>query len=181
MDNLKTLLEIFWSFLQVSLTSLGGGGAILLESQRQAVTLHHWVTPSEFNEAVTLGQLMPGSSGGLGVVVIGYQAGGWLGGIIAAIGLYLPAAILTGLVTHLSQRWQHSSWMGALQQAIVPISLGLLVVMAGLFSKTAIRHWQEGGLVLIVALAYWRWHLNPILIILATAWIGFWLPFAASP
>ena len=54
------LLELFLSFLQVGLFSFGGGYAALPLIQNQVVTLHPWLSLSEFTDLVTISQMTPG-------------------------------------------------------------------------------------------------------------------------
>ena len=53
-------LQLFLSFLQIGLFSFGGGYAALPLIQNQIVSLHHWLSPDEFNHLITISQMTPG-------------------------------------------------------------------------------------------------------------------------
>ena len=53
-------LQLFLSFLQIGLFSFGGGYAAMPLIQGQVVTLHGWLTMSEFTDLITISQMTPG-------------------------------------------------------------------------------------------------------------------------
>ena len=53
-------LQLFWSFFQIGLFSIGGGYAAMPLIQNQVVDLHHWLTLSEFSDLITISQMTPG-------------------------------------------------------------------------------------------------------------------------
>ncbi len=54
-------LQLFFSFLQIGLFSFGGGYAAMPLIQGQVVTLHGWLTISEFTDLITISsQMTPG-------------------------------------------------------------------------------------------------------------------------
>ena len=57
---MMTLLELFWSVLQVGLFSIGGGYAAMPLIQAQVVEQHPWLTMSEFTDLITIAEMTPG-------------------------------------------------------------------------------------------------------------------------
>ena len=47
-------LQLFWSFFQIGLFSIGGGYAALPLIQTQVVQVHSWITMNEFNDLITI-------------------------------------------------------------------------------------------------------------------------------
>ena len=45
---MTVLLQLFWSFFQIGLFSIGGGYAAMPLIQHQVVDLHGWLTMQEF-------------------------------------------------------------------------------------------------------------------------------------
>ncbi len=54
------LLELFWSFFQVGLFSIGGGMAAMPLIQNQVVDIHGWLTLTEFTDLITIAEMTPG-------------------------------------------------------------------------------------------------------------------------
>ena len=53
-------LQLFLSFLQIGALAFGGGYAAMPLIQEQIVTLHGWLTMSEFADLVTIAEMTPG-------------------------------------------------------------------------------------------------------------------------
>ena len=53
-------LELFWSFFQIGLFSIGGGYAAMPLIQHQVVELHPWLTLEQFSDIITISQMTPG-------------------------------------------------------------------------------------------------------------------------
>ena len=54
------LVSLFISFVIIGAFSFGGGYAALPLIQNQIVSLHHWLSPDEFNHLITISQMTPG-------------------------------------------------------------------------------------------------------------------------
>ncbi|MBQ1264416.1 MAG: chromate transporter, partial [Oscillospiraceae bacterium] len=54
------LIQLFLSFLQVGLFSIGGGYAALPLIQNEVVELHSWLDMNAFTDLVTISQMTPG-------------------------------------------------------------------------------------------------------------------------
>ena len=55
-----TLFQLFVSFLQVGLFSIGGGYAAMPLIQSQVVERYAWLTMGEFADLVTIAEMTPG-------------------------------------------------------------------------------------------------------------------------
>ncbi len=53
-------LELFFSFFQIGLFSIGGGYAAMPLIQKQVVDLNHWLSMGEFVDIITISQMTPG-------------------------------------------------------------------------------------------------------------------------
>lgn len=53
-------LQLFWSFFQIGLFSIGGGYAAMPLIQNQVVSIHSWLTMAEFADIVTIAEMTPG-------------------------------------------------------------------------------------------------------------------------
>jgi chromate transporter len=91
------LLSLAWVALKVGALSYGGGFVIVPLMQADAVSHYHWMTSSQFLNAVALGQVTPGPVVQT-VAVVGYAASGIGGGLLAAAVAFSPsfAFILLG-------------------------------------------------------------------------------------
>ncbi|HEU4976722.1 MAG TPA: chromate efflux transporter [Baekduia sp.] len=79
-----------WTAFKVGALSYGGGFVIIPLMQGDAVGVHHWLTDSEFLNAVALGQVTPGPVVAT-VAAVGYGAHGLAGGVLAAVVAFTPS------------------------------------------------------------------------------------------
>ncbi len=91
------LAALVWVALKVGALSYGGGFVIIPLMQHDAVDRYHWMTDSQFLDAVALGQITPGPVVQT-VAVVGYAAAGVGGGLLAAAVAFAPsfAFVLVG-------------------------------------------------------------------------------------
>lgn len=83
---------VAWVAFKVGALSYGGGFVIVPLMQHDAVTTYHWMTGSQFLDAVALGQVTPGPVV-LTVAVVGYAAAGIAGGLVAVAVAFTPSFI----------------------------------------------------------------------------------------
>ena len=91
------LLSVAWVAFKVGALSYGGGFVIIPLMQSDAVSHYHWMTGTQFLNAVAFGQITPGPVVQT-VAVVGYAAAGLVGGILASVVAFSPsfAFILLG-------------------------------------------------------------------------------------
>lgn len=87
-------LQLFFSFLQIGLFSFGGGYAAMPLIQGQVVTLHGWLTISEFTDLITISQMTPGPIAVNSATFVGMKIAGIPGAMVATAGCILPSCIL---------------------------------------------------------------------------------------
>ncbi len=84
------LIALSWTALKVGALSYGGGFVIIPLMQSDAVQRYHWMSGSQFLDAVVLGQITPGPVVHT-VAVVGYAAAGLGGALLAAAIAFLPS------------------------------------------------------------------------------------------
>src|SRR5262252_7133610 len=84
------LLSVAWVAFKVGALSYGGGFVIIPLMQADAVHHYHWMTDTQFLDAVALGQVTPGPVVQT-VAVVGYAAAGVAGGLLAALVAFSPS------------------------------------------------------------------------------------------
>ncbi len=82
-------LQLFFSFLQVGLFSIGGGYAAIPLIQSQAVDKYGWLSLSEFTNLVTVAEMTPGPIGVNAATFTGIQIAG-VGGAVVDARVHFP-------------------------------------------------------------------------------------------
>lgn len=178
------LWHIFVLFTRVALFSWGGGPASLALMQRE-VTAAGWVTPSEFADAVALGNALPGPIAPQVSAYVGYRLAGTAGAIVAAAGTVLPTTVLMLVMVVAFFGIKENRNVAAMITAVRPVVIGLLLwtaydmarsvfgVTRGGWGQVLTGHW-DGVLIAAVAFAVLTFtRINPVWVILAAAALGF--------
>lgn len=87
-------LELFWSFFQIGLFSIGGGYAAMPLIQNQVVDIHPWMTMSQFADIMAIAEMTPGPIAINSATFVGIQVAGIPGAIIATVGCILPSCVI---------------------------------------------------------------------------------------
>jgi len=167
-----TLLEIALYFMVLSLFSVGGLPSVMPEMQRYVTEVKSWMTPAEFMQAFAVGQAAPGPNM-LIVTLIGWHMAGLTGALVALGAMCGPAAVLAWYVSGLWDRFKDSPWRSAIQRAIAPIVVGMIlaggVVLATPGNTPDWRLWLIAGATAVGILAT-KW--NPLWFLAAGGALG---------
>jgi chromate transporter len=85
----ETLVALGWFFLKAGAFIFGSGLAIVPFLREGVVEQHHWLTESQFLDAVAMGLITPGPVV-ISATFIGYLVGGLAGAFVATIAIFLP-------------------------------------------------------------------------------------------
>lgn len=87
-------LELFWSFFQIGLFSIGGGYAAIPLIQNQVVDVRPWLTMTQFADIMTIAEMTPGPIAINAATFVGIQVARLPGAIIATIGCIVPSCVI---------------------------------------------------------------------------------------
>jgi chromate transporter len=165
------LIALALIFAQLSLLAFGGGNTVIPEMQRQVVDVHHWMTAQDFSALYALAQAAPGPN--LMVVpLIGWHVAGWPGLVVTSLAKFGPSSVVAGLVLQVWQRFKDRPWRRIVQEALVPITVGLVASSAALIALAADRNWSlvavTAGCAGVAAVS----RIHPLWILAAGALVG---------
>ncbi len=125
---IATLAHIFLLFAGLSLLAFGGGNAIIPQ-MLAAIVSHGWMTGQEFLDIFAISRATPGP-GTLFVILVGFQAAGMAGAVVAFIGMFAPPGILIHVMARFWHGARGSAWYGLVEAAWGPIGIGLTFASA---------------------------------------------------
>ena len=153
-------IQLFFSFLQVGLFSFGGGYAAMPLIQGQVVTMHQWLSMSEFTDLITISQMTPGPIAVNSATFVGIKVAGLPGAIAATAGCILPSCILVTVIAKLYLKYRNMELLrgvlGSLRPAVVA-----MIASAGI-SILITAFWGNRDL---IALAGTKWSLVVIFVV----------------
>lgn len=168
-DDVLTGLALV--FIPFSLTSIGGGAAIIAGIQTETVNVHGWLTEAEFVHLFGVSRAAPGP-GTMLATVIGWKVSGWLGALVASLALFLPSSLLCYATFRFANNHREKKWHRIMREGLVPVGTGLIA--AGTISLFRIA---DGGMfsVAVACLSctlLYRFPTFPVLLVLALGGLG---------
>lgn len=124
-------LELFLSFLQVGLFSIGGGYAAMPLIQSQAVDKYGWLTMREFTDLITIAEMTPGPIAVNSATFVGIRIAGIPGAVAATLGCILPSMIIVSVLAFIYYRYKKVSALQSVLQSLRPAVVAL-IASAGL-------------------------------------------------
>lgn len=135
-------LQLFLSFLQIGLFSFGGGYAAMPLIQGQVVTLHGWLTISEFTDLITISQMTPGPIAVNSATFVGMKIAGIPGAMVATAGCILPSCILVTILARLYLKYRNLDLLQGVLKSLRPAVVAMIASAGILILKNAF--WGSG-------------------------------------
>lgn len=168
-------LQLFISFIQVGLFSIGGGYAAIPLIQSEVVTLHGWLSMAEFTNLITIAEMTPGPIAVNSATFVGIRIAGFPGAVVATLGCILPSCIIVSLLAYVYHKYRNltvmQSMLSSLRPAIVALiaSAGLSIFLIVAFEGNPITianiEWIGVVITITALITFRKLKCNPILII----------------
>jgi chromate transporter len=165
------LWPMFLFFLKVGSVLFGSGYVLLAFLRADLVDRWHWLSESQLLDAVAVGQVTPGPVFTT-ATFIGYVLGGAKGGLLATVGIFLPAFVFVAISGPLVPRMRRSPMVGSFLDGVVVASLGLMAVVTWYLARAALVDWITLTLATVSALLLFRYKTNSAWLVLGGAAIG---------
>jgi chromate transporter len=159
-------------FATLSLFAVGGANAAIPEMQRIAVDVMHWMTAKQFTDSFAIAQMSPGPNVII-VALIGYHVAGLAGAAVATAAMVGPTCMLAFVVARVWDRFKHARWRVAVQNGLVPLSLGLIAASAFVIARTTDHNAAAAVVTIVTAVVAYLTRLNPLWLFAAGGMIGF--------
>ena len=173
------LLSLAWVAFKVGALSYGGGFVIIPLMQADAVDHYHWMTDSQFLNAVALGQITPGPVVQT-VAVVGYAAAGIGGGLLAAAVAFSPSFAFILLGGDRFDRLRRNRRVRAFLDGAGPAAIGAILGSAVPLATALAEPWQYAVLA-AAAIALLVLRRGPVATLLLAAGAGVLVTLAGGP
>lgn len=134
-------LELFWSFFQIGLFSIGGGYAAMPLIQNQVVDLHSWLTMTQFADIITIAEMTPGPIAINAATFVGIRVAGFPGAVIATAGCVAPSCVIVMTLACIYYRFRQlnivQGVLSGLRPAVIAMiaSAGISLLMMALYGQ----------------------------------------------
>lgn len=158
-------------FLTLSLFAIGGANAVLPEMHRQVVEVAGWMTDAQFAQTYAIAQAAPGPNM-LVVTLIGWNVAGFWGALAATLAMCGPTCVLAYYVGGIWDRFREAKWRRAVQNGLVPLTIGLIGASGLLLAEGAARTWSTAAFTVVTALVVMFTRASPIWMLAVGAGLG---------
>lgn len=165
-------LQLFWSFLQVGMFSIGGGYAAMPLIESEVVRGHGWLSMREFTDLITIAEMTPGPIAVNSATFVGIRIAGLPGALAATFGCILPSMLIVSVLAYIYYRYKNVSLLQNVLSLLRPVvvaliaSAGLSILQLVAFGGAAQAGVDWAGLALFAGafavLRVKKW--NPILV-----------------
>lgn len=158
---MKPYVSLFFTFAKIGVCTFGGGYAMLPILQRELVDNKGWATEEELADYYAVGQCTPGVIAVNTATFVGYNRMGWLGGVVATLGVVFPCLVIIMAIAAFLSNFMH---LDVVVHAFNGVRAGVVALILSSVLK-----------LLKTSLVDWKTRLIYVVVLLAGA-VGVWAP-----
>ena len=158
---MKQYLDLFFTFSKIGVCTFGGGYAMLPILQRELVDNKGWATEEELADYYAVGQCTPGVIAVNTATFVGYNQMGWLGGVVATLGVVFPCLVIIMAIAAFLSNFMHLD-------VVVHAFNGVRAGVVALIFSSVLK-------LLKTSLVDWKTRLIYVVVLLLGA-VGVWAP-----
>lgn len=169
---MKELWSIYVSFLKVGAFMFGGGYSMLPLLERELVDRRGWASEEELLDYFTISQCTPGVIAINTATFIGHKKRGWLGGMVATLGVItVPVLLVLAIAALLLHFWGQPLVQYAFRG--VRVATAALIASAVIrLMKTGVKNWIGLVVCMLAFGAVVVFGASPVLVIACAAVVG---------
>lgn len=122
---MNVYLLLFLTFFKIGAVSFGGGYG-MISLVREEVLLNGWLTEEEFLNFIAVSESTPGPIAINMATFIGSSQGGFLGAVLASLGVVLPSFIIILLIATIAKNLLKIGGVKAFLSGVKPAVAGLI-------------------------------------------------------
>jgi len=168
---MTSLLMIAWIYFRIGLIFVGGGYVLIPLLNHIMVEQYRWLTLRQFLDGLALSQLTPGPLAMLATFT-GFRAGGFPGGLIATVFIFIPCVVLMLIIGRNYHRLKNIDIIKNTLDGLLPAVVGLVAAAAWNLGASSLSGLKE-FVVLAAGFAIFKWtKVSPMFVILGAGVVG---------
>ena len=177
-EKKTSLWSLFITFAKVGVMTFGGGYAMLPILEREVVTNRGWATSEEMLDYYAIGQCTPGIIAVNVATFTGIKERGFLGGVVAILGILFPSVLIITSLASVLQLFQDNVYVqkafGGIRIAVCALIASTVINLARKTIKSIIA-----AVITIAALCLELFlGVSPVIIVASTIVFGIIMYFA---
>jgi chromate transporter len=174
-----TLTTLFWTFLKIGSVLYGSGYVLIAFLRADFVERLGWLTEKQLLDAVAVGQVTPGPLFTT-ATFIGYVLGGIPGGVLATVGIFLPAFIFVAATSRLIPRLRASPWAAGFLDSVNAAALGLMAAVTVQLAYGSFGSPVAIAIAVVAAVLLFRFKVNSMWLVAGAAATGLIVGFITA-
>jgi chromate transporter len=168
---MPALLTLAWIYFRIGLIFVGGGYVLIPLLNHIMVEQYKWLTLRQFLDGLALSQLTPGPLAMLATFT-GFRAGGFMGGLVATVFIFIPCVVLMLVVGRNYHRLKNIDIIKSTLDGLLPAVVGLVAAAAWNLGAASLSGVKE-FIVLGAGFAIFKWtKVSPMFVILGAGVVG---------
>lgn len=108
----RKILTLFLTFLKIGAFTFGGGYAMIALLENEFSEKKNWLTKEEFIDMTAIAESTPGPTAINSATFIGYKIGGFLGALVATIGVCIPSFLIIYIISLFFDKFLSLKYVG---------------------------------------------------------------------
>ena len=125
------LLELFLTFFRIGAFTFGGGYAMISVIEDICVSRKKWITHEDLVNVTVIAESTPGPVAINCATFVGYKQKGFIGAVMATLGVVLPSFIIIYVISMFLDRFLEIAWIANAFKGI-RVAVGLLILDVGI-------------------------------------------------
>ena len=153
--------------------TIGGGYAMIPLMQRELVDRHRWMSEDEFLDEIALAQTLPGVFAVNMATLAGYRLRKGWGSAVAIAGNILMPILFILLLAVFFRHFRDNVYVERIFLGLRPAVVALIAAPVFTMARSAKVRWSNVWIPVVCALLIWLLGVNPVLVVLAAALLGY--------
>lgn len=128
---MNILFDLFLTFAQIGVFTFGGGYAMIAMIENHCVERKKWISHDEMMNVTVIAESTPGPIAINAATFVGYKQAGFLGAVIATLGIVLPSFLIIFAISSLLDHFLEITVIASAFKGI-KIAVGILILDAAI-------------------------------------------------
>ena len=127
----KLILNLFFTMLKIGFFTFGGGYGMIALLESELVEKKKWIEKDEFIDMIAIAESTPGPIAVNASTYVGYKIAGFMGSLLATIGVCLPSFIIIFLISLFFEKFVALKYVAYAFKGI-QVCVTFLIFLAGI-------------------------------------------------
>lgn len=127
----KLILNLFLTMLKIGFFTFGGGYGMIALLESELVEKKKWIEKDEFVDMIAIAESTPGPIAVNASTYVGYKIAGFMGSLLATIGVCLPSFIIIFLISLFFEKFVALKYVAYAFKGI-QVCVTFLIFLAGI-------------------------------------------------